>query len=60
MNLTNLEIKVIELSDDLYSSKPDYISGYIQCQMDVIKLLRKELGYGETRSTDTNQGVSCE
>lgn len=59
-DLKKLEMKIIDLSDDLYSSSPDYVSGYVQCQMDVVKLLRKELKDGESGSSDTKKGVPCE
>lgn len=58
-DLKNLEMKIIDLSDDLYSTSPEYISGYVQCQMDVVNLLRKENEYGESRSADTKKGVPC-
>lgn len=59
-DLKKLEMKIIDLSDDLYSSSLEYISGYVQCQMDVVKLLRKELKDGESGSTDIKKGVPCE
>lgn len=60
MDLEKMVTKIIELSDDLYSSSPDYVCGYVQCQMDVVKLLRKELKHGKSGSTDIEKGVPCE